>query len=61
MFRIKIGPHITIGNISRGSTIVLECEHINEVADLINSGALQHFVELERDMRPQADEVIRKL
>jgi len=61
MYRIKLGPHITIGNISRGSTVVLECEHINEVVDLIKSGVLDHLVEVEREMRPKAGEVIREL
>lgn len=47
MFRIKIGEHITIGDVSRGPKAVVECDHINEVVDLIRSGALAELVGLQ--------------
>ena len=47
MFRIKIGEHITIGDVSRGPKAVVECDHINEVVDLIRSGALVELVALK--------------
>lgn len=46
MFRIKLGEHITFGDISRGPRAVIECDHINEVSDLIKSGVLRTLIDI---------------
>lgn len=46
MFRLKLGEHITIGNISRGPRAVIECDHINELTDLVNSGMLHQLIDI---------------
>jgi len=61
MFRIKFGPQITIGNVSRGAHVVLECEHINEVVELIESGVAETFLAMERECQSDAPAQIRKL
>lgn len=57
MFRIKLGEHITVGNISRGPRAVIECDHVNELADLIKSGVLRHIIDINN---APANELIRE-
>ncbi len=47
MFRLKIGDHVTLGDISRGPRIVIECDQINEFVDLLKSGAIAELVDME--------------
>ncbi len=40
VYRIKLGEHVTMGDISRGPRAVVECDHINEFVELMKSGIL---------------------
>lgn len=46
MYRIKLGDHITVGNVSKGPRIVLECDDIRELDFLIQSEALDHLIDI---------------
>ncbi len=64
MFRIKLGEHITLGDISRGPHAVIECDHINEVVELIKSGVLRDLANMkhpENDHDAATNEMLRSI
>lgn len=54
MFRIKIGDNTTVNNITKGPRIVLECDTVNEVVDLITACVFDHILDVEERASAEA-------